>query len=274
VLEEPLSAVEEAEGLAVGLAEGDAVPAPSVRLLAVFSASLSEALRAADEDDGALGAVLAPGSGAVDALALGVGSGDVVVGEGVGSDEPPPGNPPSRSPTPSTTPPSRSGSDVVALGLGVGDAVVADFGSAEAVGSVAFAECAEDPEDPEDAVALGVGVLPEPSDALGLALGSGVAVPDPSSPLAVLSVGDGVSDWLTQGPALNVLDGWSSACARCGVSPMPMSTAVGMAASATAFPAGTCSLVSSDLRGAAWRGPEDLVRDPLPFSARPPPAGC
>jgi hypothetical protein len=45
--------------------------------------------------------------------------------------------------------------------------------------------------------------------------------------------------------------GSSSADARRGVSPMPMSTAVGMAAMAIALPAGTCSLVSSDFRGAA-----------------------
>ncbi len=68
-----------------------------------------------------------------------------------------------------------------------------------------------------------------------------------------------LSDWVTQGPGLNGFLGMSSACARCGVRPMPMSTAVGMAASATALPAGTCSLVSSDLRGAAWRGPEVAV---------------
>jgi hypothetical protein len=57
--------------------------------------------------------------------------------------------------------------------------------------------------------------------------------------------------------------GSSSADARRGVSPMPMSTAVGMAAMAIALPAGTCSLVSSDFRGAAWRGPV-LTRGPPP----------
>ncbi|MFE2430905.1 hypothetical protein ACFXJ5_29710 [Streptomyces sp. NPDC059373] len=57
--------------------------------------------------------------------------------------------------------------------------------------------------------------------------------------------------------------GSSSADARRGVSPMPMSTAVGMAAMAIALPAGTCSLVSSDFLGAAWRGPV-LTRGPPP----------
>jgi hypothetical protein len=57
--------------------------------------------------------------------------------------------------------------------------------------------------------------------------------------------------------------GSSSADARRGVRPMPMSTAVGMAAMAIALPAGTCSLVSSDFRGAAWRGPV-LTRGPPP----------
>lgn len=95
----------------------------------------------------------------------------------------------------------------------------------------------------------------------GLADGDGVALP-PLPPVAVSlpaadadedadGVAVGVSVWETQGPALNLLLGISSAWARCGVKPMPIRTAVGIAASATAFPAGTCSLISSDLRGAA-----------------------
>jgi len=79
-----------------------------------------------------------------------------------------------------------------------------------------------------------------------------------------LAEGDGESDCVTHGPGAKGLLG-SSAWARCGVIPMPMRTAVGMAASATALPAGTCSLVSNDLRGAAWRGPEDArVLTPSP----------
>jgi len=237
-----------------------------VRSFVVFPASLDE-----DAEDEADGVGEDDGSGAVDALGLGAGAGEVVVAEGVGVgvELPPPSSPPSRLPRPSSRFGSEDVADAVGLALGVGAAVVADFGAAEAVGSVV------DSEDPEDAVglALGVGVALVPSDALGLALGSGVAVPDPSLPLA-LSVGDGVSDWVTQGPALkDAFDGWSSACAKCGVRPMPMSTAVGMAASATAFPAGTCSLVSSDLRGAAWRGP-DLIPGPAPVRAPSSSVGC
>lgn len=105
-------------------------------------------------------------------------------------------------------------------------------------------------------------------DALGLVVGSGfgLAAVLPGSPVLALSVeeGGGVSDCVTQGPGLNGLLGSSSACARCGVKPMPISTAVGMAASATALPAGMCSLVSRDLRGAACRGPVALLSTSLP----------
>jgi hypothetical protein len=275
--EEPLEAPVEAEGLGEGLAVPEApvrslaaCPAASVRSFVVFPAALDDE-DGADGDDGdddgagVLGAVPAPGSGAVDALGLGAGAGEVVAeGVGAGVDLPPPSRPPSRLPRSS----SRFGSVFVGLGVGagavVGAVVVPDWGAAEAVGAVGAPDEPES-EDPEDAVgsALGVDVPPEPvppeavppepepSDALGEALGSGVAV-DPLVLLA-LSLGAGVSDCVTQGPALNVvlLGELSSASARCGVRPMPISTAVGMAASATAFPAGTCSLVSSDLRGAA-----------------------
>ncbi|CAM5587649.1 hypothetical protein SFUMM280S_08260 [Streptomyces fumanus] len=46
-----------------------------------------------------------------------------------------------------------------------------------------------------------------------------------------------------------------SARASVGVSPIPMRTAVGIAARAIAFPAGTWNLVNSGFLGAAWRGP-------------------
>lgn len=55
-------------------------------------------------------------------------------------------------------------------------------------------------------------------------------------------------------------DEWSSAWASVGVNPIPMRTAVGIAAMATAFPAGTWNLVNSGFLGAAWRGPV-LTRD-------------
>ncbi|CAM5272088.1 hypothetical protein SANTM175S_02544 [Streptomyces antimycoticus] len=47
------------------------------------------------------------------------------------------------------------------------------------------------------------------------------------------------SGWDTHGPALYRSSGRGLAEASCGVSPMPISTAVGMAASAMALPAGT-----------------------------------
>ncbi|MFE0326659.1 hypothetical protein ACWEWI_30115 [Streptomyces sp. NPDC003753] len=53
---------------------------------------------------------------------------------------------------------------------------------------------------------------------------------------------------------------WSAALASVGVSPMPMRTAVGIAARAIAFPAGMWNLVNSGFLGAAWRGPV-LTRD-------------
>jgi hypothetical protein len=53
---------------------------------------------------------------------------------------------------------------------------------------------------------------------------------------------------------------WSAARASVGVSPIPMRTAVGIAARAIAFPAGMWNLVNSGFLGAAWRGP-GLTRD-------------
>ncbi len=65
-----------------------------------------------------------------------------------------------------------------------------------------------------------------------------------------------VSGALTHGPFRKGLSGGCGlAIASCGVRPMPIRTAVGIAARAIALPAGTCSRVSSGLRGAAWRGP-------------------
>ncbi len=55
-------------------------------------------------------------------------------------------------------------------------------------------------------------------------------------------------------------DGWSSAWASVGVKPIPISTAVGIAAMAIAFPAGMWNLVNSGFLGAACRGPV-LTRD-------------
>jgi hypothetical protein len=51
-----------------------------------------------------------------------------------------------------------------------------------------------------------------------------------------------------------------SAMARLAVNPMPMMTAVGIAAMAITLPAGTWNLANSGFLGAAWRGPV-LTRD-------------
>ncbi|CAM5337707.1 hypothetical protein SALBM311S_08892 [Streptomyces alboniger] len=91
-----------------------------------------------------------------------------------------------------------------------------------------------------------------------------------SSPLAEVE-GDGLADGEAPSSsaarqslyssAVRLLDaGWSSASARVGVSPIPMRTAVGIAARAIALPAGTWNLVNSGFLGAAWRGPV-LTRD-------------
>lgn len=108
------------------------------------------------------------------------------------------------------------------------------------------------------------------SEAEPLAEGFGVAassLPDASSFSSfAVADGDGVafgdsdslgsSDRVTHGPGANGMSARSSARASLGVSPMPTKTAVGIAASASAFlPLGRWSLVSSDFLGAAWRGP-------------------
>lgn len=71
---------------------------------------------------------------------------------------------------------------------------------------------------------------------------------------------------VTHGPSLNGLSGTGLAMASWGVMPMPISTAVGIAAIAIALPAGMCSRVSSGFLGAACRGP--LRAPPAAFSAR------
>ena len=64
-----------------------------------------------------------------------------------------------------------------------------------------------------------------------------------------------LSGAVTQGPSLKGLLGAGLAIAIWGVSPMPMSTADGIAAMAIALPAGTWSRVSSGFFGAACLGP-------------------
>lgn len=259
--------MDEGDGLSVGFG----VAVASLRALAAFLAASVVLLPASlaaflplSVAPPASEPPLGDGSG-FGAEVVGAGVGLVVVGAGVGSVFlPPPSSPLSRSPRPSG---SSGLYDEVGLAVGVGAVVAVDLVSLAALSPEALG------------LALGDGLSPS-----GLADGEGVPEPSlaPSLPVdpdfasfpllsvflaslvsCPLAVGDGVSDWETHAPgAKDGVEG-SSAWARCGVRPMPISTAVGIAASATAFPAGTCSLVSSDLRGAAWRGPEvALTRGP------------
>ncbi len=130
--------------------------------------------------------------------------------------------------------------DLVALGLGPALGAVCGCDWAAGLVSAGLG----------DVDGLGAaGVLDGFGAALGLVVASGFGLG--LSAVLALSVvvalsaaadGAGVSDCVTQGPGLNGLLGSGSACARCGVKPMPISTAVGMAASATASPAGGVEL--------------------------------
>jgi len=140
----------------------------------------------------------------------------------------------------------------VAEGVGVGSALSSEPESGEEVLPVS---------DDFDADGLGSSVD------LSVDLSVGV-------PLLVEADGDGVAEALalasspvtaaTQSlysSAVRLLEEeWSSAFARVGVSPMPIRTAVGIAARAIALPAGMWNLVNSGFLGAAWRGPV-LTRD-------------
>ncbi|MGW7008596.1 hypothetical protein ACWGCW_38910 [Streptomyces sp. NPDC054933] len=167
-------------------------------------------------------------------VALGVGE---AVGVGV---EPDPVPPPSR---PLRVLPTPSGSHGFCDGVADGDGLAAGCDALSDLAAWVVALC----------VGLAAGWLLLDAPAFGvaeaLADGDGVADGDAEGELS----GDGLSDWLTQWSPLNGFFGSSSACASRGVSPMPIRTAVGIAARAIALPTG--ARVSSDLRGAAWRGP-------------------
>jgi hypothetical protein len=82
---------------------------------------------------------------------------------------------------------------------------------------------------------------------------------DGESDVAAPSSRAATQSWYSS--AVRLLEaGWSSALASVGVKPIPMSTAVGIAARAIALPAGMWNLVNSGFLGAAWRGPV-LPRD-------------
>jgi hypothetical protein len=175
-------------------------------------------------------------------------------------------------------PSGSSGSDCLAalsvLAVGEGEA------------PAAAPEAPEDPPDPEEPVfrdcvpcetvpppesapvpvppvAVGLGVVVDGCGVAACAVAPGVAavrgfaaseetLPD-SLETEDEDEADGAADGevSAQDVPENVLDEGSSAWARWGVSPMPMSTAVGMAAMAITLPAGTWILVSSDFLGAA-----------------------
>jgi hypothetical protein len=104
-----------------------------------------------------------------------------------------------------------------------------------------------DPE-PEEAEGDGVTVVSS-AEGDGLAEADGEALPSSAATQSLYS------------SAVRLFAvGASSACASVGVKPIPISTAVGIAARAIALPAGTWNLVNSGFLGAAWRGP-DLARD-------------
>jgi hypothetical protein len=113
-------------------------------------------------------------------------------------------------------------------------------------------------EDPEESEEFEESEPSLSSDALVEAEGDGVAdasLPSPESSRAA------TQSLYSSAVRLFDVDGdLSSARASVGVNPMPMRTAVGIAAMAIALPAGIWNLVNSGFLGAAWRGPV-LTRD-------------
>jgi hypothetical protein len=103
-------------------------------------------------------------------------------------------------------------------------------------------EPVSDPEPEEEADGDGVAVVS--SEPEGLAEADGDSLPSSA-----------VTQSLYSSTVRLFEVGWSAARARVGVKPMPMSTAVGIAAMAIALPAGTWNLVNSGFLGAACRGP-------------------
>jgi hypothetical protein len=145
-------------------------------------------------------------------------------------------------------PPPLLCADLLADGVGVDPALSSEPESDEEVLS-----------GDEDVLAEGVGSgLSADAEALAEeeeeAEAEGVGLADASLPSTA-------STHFWYSSAVRLLAGeWSSARASVGVNPIPMRTAVGIAAMATALPAGTWNLVNSGFLGAAWRGPV-LTRD-------------
>jgi hypothetical protein len=108
-------------------------------------------------------------------------------------------------------------------------------------------------------LAEGAGAVCSGSAAEPLADGEGPGDAEGDSPGVTDADGDGEadadsggsSDRVTHGPGAYGMSWLSAASASRGPNPMPTKTAVGIAASAIALPAGICSLVRSDFLGAA-----------------------
>lgn len=129
------------------------------------------------------------------------------------------------------------------------DVLVAE---AEGVGSASSSEPESDEEvspSPEVAVAEGLGSVSS-ADSEALAEADGVALADASVPSSAPSRSS-TQAWYSSAVRLFEVVGWSSALASVGVRPMPMRTAVGMAAKAIALPAGMWNLVDNGFLGAA-----------------------
>jgi hypothetical protein len=184
--------------------------------------------------------------------------------DGVGVALPCEPEPPERTPSiafpmvPSSPPPEEADGDGVDVPLPVElpDALAEDpDGDGVALSS--------EPESDEEALPLS-DVLSEDAE------GVGVGVSADLDALAEAD-GDGEDDaslepsWASThfwySSAVRLLAGeWSSARASVELTPIPMKTAVGIAARAMALPAGMWNLVNSGFLGAAWRGPV-LARD-------------
>lgn len=165
-------------------------------------------------------------------------------GLAVSLSEPPPSRFPSASPTP-------SGSSELFVFVAVGDELdEADGWSDDGAADLDVL--------PAEGVADGAGVSFVSADSsFAVSVFFALSAEDEPDALAEgLGESDGfaeslgASERVTQGPAANGLPP-SSAIASLGVSPIPTTTAVGIAARAIALLVGMCSFVSNDFLGAA-----------------------
>ncbi len=146
-----------------------------------------------------------------------------------------------------------------AEGLGAGPASSSEPESDEEVPPAASSaplplpESSPDSPDSPEADVSGSGLPSSPSSAPSVAEGEAEADGSfsASSRAATQSLYSSAVRLLEVGFAVSL----PSARASVGVNPIPMRTAVGIAARAIAFPAGMWNLVNNGFLGAAWRGP-------------------